>query len=127
MRFRSGDARMDSHRITCLVPQPSSCRSPMSGEKQFMVISMALSLELIPLTNLLFSALVVIVGLMAWRKTKEEFPLYIAGAFLLFGISHLATILWVADVLAIPLLVIRIIGYVIVIGALYRWYAKGGE
>ena len=86
---------------------------------------MSLSPDLIPVTNLLFSALVVIVGLMAWRKTKMEAPLYIAGAFLLFGISHLATLLGVADTYAIPLLVIRIIGYVLVIGMLYRWYAAG--
>ncbi len=86
---------------------------------------MALSLELIPVTNLLFSALVVIVGLMAWRKTKTEVPLYIAGAFLLFGISHLATLLGVAAAFEIPLLMVRIIGYVLVIGMLYRMYAEG--
>jgi hypothetical protein len=88
---------------------------------------MALSLELIPVTNLLFSALVVIVGLMAWHKTKKEAPLYIAAAFLLFGLSHLATILGAPETLAIPLLFIRIIGYVIVIVTLYRMYAAGGE
>jgi hypothetical protein len=87
---------------------------------------MALSLELIPVTNLLFSALVVIVGLMAWHKTGKEVPLYIAAAFLLFGLSHLATLLGVAVALEIPLLIIRIIGYVLIIGALYRMYAGGG-
>ena len=91
-----------------------------------MVIPVALSLDLVPLTNLLFSALVAIVGLMAWHKTKKEGPLYIAAAFLLFGISHLATIVGVGDALTIPLLVIRIIGYILVIGTLYRWYAAGG-
>ena len=87
---------------------------------------MALSVELIPVTNILFSALVVIVGVMAWHKTKREAPLYIAAAFLLFGISHLATIIGVADALVVPLLVIRIIGYILVIGTLYRMYAAGG-
>jgi uncharacterized membrane protein YfcA len=86
----------------------------------------ALSPELIPVANLLFSALVVIVGLMAWHKTKKEAPLYIAAAFLLFGLSHLATILGVAVALEVPLLIIRIIGYVIVIVTLYRMYAAGG-
>ena len=86
-----------------------------------------MALELIPLANLLFSVLVVIVGLMAWRKTKKEFPLYIAAAFLLFGLSHFATLLGAGDAVAIPLLAIRIIGYVLVIGALYRLYAGGGE
>ena len=82
-----------------------------------------MALELIPLANLLFSVLVVIVGLMAWRKTKKEFPLYIAAAFLLFGLSHFATLLGAGDAAAIPLLAIRIIGYVLVIGALYQLYA----
>ena len=85
---------------------------------------MELSLELIPVTNLLFSALIVIVGVMAWHKTKREAPLYIAAAFLLFGISHLATILGVAAALEIPLLVVRIIGYVLIIGMLYRYYVR---
>ena len=86
---------------------------------------MALSPELIPVTNLLFSALIVIVGIMAWRKTKREAPLYIAAAFLLFGISHLATILGVDAAFAVPLIAIRIIGYILVIGTLYRMYAAG--
>ena len=85
--------------------------------------SLALSLELVPVTNLLFSALVVIVGLMAWHKTKKEAPLYIATAFLLFAVSHLATILGVAAAYEVPLLIVRIIGYVLVIGTLYRMYA----
>jgi hypothetical protein len=87
----------------------------------------ALSLELVPLTNLLFSALVVIVGLMAWYRTKKDFPLYIAAAFLLFGLSHFATLLGAGEALTIPLLAIRIIGYILVIGTLYLFYAKGGE
>jgi hypothetical protein len=89
-----------------------------------MVIPVDLSLYLVPLTNLLFSALVAIVGIMAWHKTRKEAPLYIAAAFLLFGISHLATILGVGD--SSLFLVIRIIGYILVIGMLYRLYAAGG-
>jgi hypothetical protein len=84
------------------------------------------ALELTPLTNLLFSALVVIVGLMAWDKTKKEFPLYIAVGFILFALSHLATVLNVAVAYATPLLIIRIVGYLLVIWALYLVYAKGG-
>jgi hypothetical protein len=86
-----------------------------------------LVLELVPVVNLLFSALVVIMGLMAYWKTDEEAPLYIAGAFLLFGLSHFATILGAGEALTIPLLAIRIIGYVLIIGMLYMYYAKGGR
>jgi hypothetical protein len=86
----------------------------------------ALVLELTPVVNLLFSALIVIVGLIAFGRTKKDGPLYIAGAFLLFGLFHFATILGAGDALTIPLLTIRIIGYILVIGTLYLCYAKNG-
>jgi hypothetical protein len=86
----------------------------------------ALVLEPTPVVNLLFSALIVLVGLIAYRKTGEDLPLYLAGAFLLFGLSHFATILGARDAMTIPLLAIRIVGYVLVIGALYLSHAKGG-
>ena len=89
-----------------------------------MVIPVALASDLTPLVNLLFSTLVAIVALWAWRKTKKDAPLYIAGAFLLFGLSHLASFFGVGD--SVLVLVVRIIGYVLVIGMLYRWYARGG-
>jgi hypothetical protein len=83
----------------------------------------ALVLELTPVVNLLFSALIVIVGLIAYGRTKKDSPLYVAGAFLLFGLSHFATLLGAGDALAIPLLAIRIIGYVLIIGTMYLCYA----
>jgi hypothetical protein len=87
----------------------------------------ALVLELTPVVNLLFSALIVIVGLVAYGKTRKDTPLYIAGAFLLFGLSHFATILGAGDAMTIPLLAIRIIGYIIIIGLLLMCYVKSGE
>jgi hypothetical protein len=86
----------------------------------------ALVLEPIPVTNLLFSALIVIIGLMAYGRTKKDSPLYVAGAFLLFGLSHLATILGLDVSLATPLLVLRIVGYLLIVGVLYLCYAGGG-
>jgi hypothetical protein len=85
----------------------------------------ALVLELTPVANLIFCALIVILGLMAYKKTQKDSPLYIAGAFLLFGLSHLATILGIADGLATPLLVLRIIGYVLILWLLYLCFAEG--
>ena len=86
---------------------------------------MAFVLEPIPVTNLLFSALIVIVGLIAYGRTKKDSPLYVAGAFLLFGLSHLATVLGLDVSLATPLLVLRIIGYLLILWMLYLWCAKG--
>ena len=88
---------------------------------------MALVLELTPAVNLLFSALIVIVGLILYAKTRKDLPLYLAGGFLLFGLSHFATILGAGDALANPLLAIRIVGYLLVIGVLYMYYTKKEE
>jgi len=84
---------------------------------------MALVLDPTPVVNLLFSLLVVIVGLLAYRKTGNDSLLYVAGAFLLFGFSHFTTIIGAGDALAVPVLAIRIIGYILMIGALYMGYA----
>jgi hypothetical protein len=40
-------------------------------------------------------------------------------------IFYLATLLGVAAAYEVPLMVIRIIGYILVIGTLYRMYAAG--
>jgi hypothetical protein len=85
-----------------------------------------LILQPVPVTNLIFSALIVIIGLLAYGKTKKDSPLYVAGAFLLFGLSHLATILGLDVSLGTPLLVLRIIGYMLIVGVLYLCYARGG-
>ena len=87
---------------------------------------MALVLEPIPVTNLTFSALIVIIGLLAYGTTKKESPLYVAGAFLLFGLSHLATIVGLDVSLATPLIALRIIGYLLIVGVQYLCYARGG-
>lgn len=68
---------------------------------------MAPTLEPTLLANLFFCAVIVILGLIAWRRTKKVSPLYVTGAFLHFGISHFATIIGVAVVLAVPLLVLE--------------------
>ena len=91
------------------------------------VISVVPALEPIPVTNLFFSALIVIIGLLAYGRTKKDSPLYVAGAFLLFGLSHLATILGLEVSLATPLIVLRIIGYLLIVGVLSHWYARAGE
>ena len=88
---------------------------------------MALVPDPVPVTNLFFSALIVIVGLLAYGRTKKETPLYIAGAFLLFAISHLAIVLGFDTSLATPLLVLRIVGYLLILWVLYLWCAKDTE
>ena len=87
---------------------------------------MTLVLEPTPVVNLFFAALIVIMGLLAYRKTKKTSPLYTAGAFLLFGISHFGTVVGLGDALATPFLLLRIFGYILIVAMLYLWYVRGG-
>jgi hypothetical protein len=70
--------------------------------------------------NLVLCVLILIFGLMGWRRSGKIFPLYIAIAFGLFGLSHLATILGQAAQLDVPLIVIRTVAYLIVAFAVYK-------
>ncbi len=88
---------------------------------------MAPVLDPTPVANLVFSALVVIVGLITYGRTRKDLPLYLAGAFFLFGLSHFATILGTGDASVTPLLAIRIVGYILILGGLYMESAKREE
>lgn len=70
--------------------------------------------------NLVLCVVIVIFGLMGWRRSGKAFPLYIAIAFGLFGLSHLATILGQAAQLEVPLIVIRTAAYLIVVYTVYK-------
>jgi hypothetical protein len=70
--------------------------------------------------NLVLCVIIVIFGLMGWRRSGKAFPPYIGIAFGLFGLSHLATILGQAAQLEVPLIVIRTVAYLIVVYAVYK-------
>jgi len=70
--------------------------------------------------NLVLCVIILIFGLIGWRRSEKSFPLYIGIAFGLFGLSHLATILGLKSVLEIPLIVVRTLAYLIVVFTVYR-------
>jgi len=70
--------------------------------------------------NLILCVVIFIFGLMGWRRSGKVLPLYIAVAFGLFGLSHLATILGQAAQLEVLLIVIRLAAYLIVVYAVYK-------
>ena len=70
--------------------------------------------------NLVLSAVILIFGLIGWRRSGKVFPLYIGIAFGLFGLSHLATILGLVASLEVALIVIRTVAYLIVVYAVYK-------
>jgi uncharacterized membrane protein YhfC len=77
-------------------------------------------MNVLSVVNLVLCVVIVIFGLMAWRRSKKAFPLYIGIAFGLFGLSHLAAILGQAAQLEMPLIVIRTAAYLIVVYTLYK-------
>jgi hypothetical protein len=77
-------------------------------------------MNIISVINLVLCVVIFIFGLMGWRRSKKVLPLYIAIAFGLFGLSHLATILGQAAQLEVLLIVIRTLAYLIVVYAVYK-------
>ncbi len=68
--------------------------------------------------NLVLCVIIVILGVVIYRKSHESLPLYVAAAFGLFGVSHAATLLGFRVPLTIPLIIIRTLAYLLVIYAL---------
>lgn len=71
------------------------------------------------LLNFIFALIVVILGLWVFKTKKLLLALYIAIAFGLFAISHLAILLGTPSA-NISIIVIRALGYLVVIYALAR-------
>jgi hypothetical protein len=107
--------------VIFIVPEPDQ-----QVENRSAVIPVALVFEPTPVVNLLFAALIVIVGLFAYWKMRKTSPLYVTGAFLLFGISHFGTVIGLGDALATPFLILRIVGYILIVAMLCLWYVRGG-
>ena len=64
--------------------------------------------------------IILVFGIIGYRRSGKAFPLYIGIAFGLFGLSHLLTILGLKDTLAALLIVVRTLAYLLVAFALYR-------
>lgn len=70
--------------------------------------------------NLVLCIIILVFGIVGYRRSGEAFPLYTGIAFGLFGLSHLATLLGAKDSLAGLLIVVRTLAYLLVAFALYR-------
>jgi uncharacterized membrane protein (UPF0136 family) len=69
--------------------------------------------------NLVLCIVILIFGVIGYRRSKNPIPLYIGIAFGLFGLSHLATLLGLKDALEITLVIVRTLAYLVVAIALY--------
>lgn len=74
--------------------------------------------------NFVLAAVIFILGVSLFGRKKSSLALYIGIAFGLFAISHLVTLLGLAESLAIPLIAVRMLAYLIVIFALFTLWKK---
>ena len=75
-----------------------------------------------PITALNFVLCVVIfaLGITVYVKKKDAVALYVSVAFGLFGVSHFTNLVGVGETLTTALIIIRTVGYLIVIFALLK-------
>ncbi len=85
---------------------------------------MELNFDPIYIVNLTLCIIILILGFLSYKKSKDMVPLYFGIAFAFFGISHLATILGLKVTLEYPLIAIRTLGYLLVIFALYKYWKR---
>jgi hypothetical protein len=70
--------------------------------------------------NLVLCIVILAFGIIAWQRSKNLEPLYIAIAFGLFGLSHLATLFSLKNSLNTLLIILRLLAYLLVTLAVYR-------
>ncbi|MBI5680894.1 MAG: GAF domain-containing protein [Methanobacterium sp.] len=85
---------------------------------------MPLVLDPIYLANLILSLIIVVIGFATYKINKNLIALYIALAFLLFGISHFFFLVGLKGPLEQYLVIIRIIAYILIIYGLYRSWGQ---
>ena len=81
-------------------------------------------LDPIYFVNLILCTIILILGFFGYRKTSNSVAIYVGIAFGLFGISHLATILGLKDMLEVFLILLRTIAYFLVVFALWTIFKK---
>jgi hypothetical protein len=73
------------------------------------------------IVNLALCIVIFILGYWGYRKRRDTVPLLIGIAFGLFGISHLVTLFGLATDWTNVLIGIRVVAYLTVIYALYKY------
>jgi len=85
---------------------------------------MTFTLDPIYLTNFILCVVIVVLGGVGYSRSKAKAPLFIGIAFALFAVSHMLTLWGLQATLTTFLIVIRVIAYALVIGAVYRLACK---
>ncbi len=77
------------------------------------------------LVRLVICVIILVLGVWAYRRSLERLPLLVGIAFGLFGVYYLVVILGLEGIHQAGILILRYIGYLIVIYALYDAGARG--
>jgi len=72
------------------------------------------------ITNLVLCIIILVFGILGYKRSRDISPLCVGIAFGIFGFSHLMTLLDLKATLTTFLIVIRTIAYLLVAFALYR-------
>ena len=72
------------------------------------------------ITNLVLCIIILVFGILGYKRSRDISPLCVGIAFGIFGLSHLMTLLDLKATLTTFLIVIRTIAYLLVVFALYR-------
>ncbi|MHC1593456.1 MAG: hypothetical protein ACXQT1_05200 [Methermicoccaceae archaeon] len=74
------------------------------------------------MVNLVLCIVILVLGYWGYKKSSDERPIYIAVAFGLFGISHLAALLGFEEKLEGVFIALRTLAYLIVVFTVYRYW-----
>ena len=72
------------------------------------------------IVNLVLCVVIVVLAIVAYINKKSRIAMYIGVAFALYGISHFMTLIGLGTSLTDVLLVVRTLGYLVIIFALYK-------
>jgi len=81
-----------------------------------------MTLDPITLTNLVLCAIILVLGIIGYKRSEETWLLFIGIAFGLFGVSYLLTLLGLKEALTTLLIAIRTLAYLLVAFTLF-WVA----
>jgi hypothetical protein len=82
----------------------------------------AITMDWDPVTtfNLILSAGIFILAIVGWVRVRNALALFIGVAFGLFALAHLADIFSLGESLEALLIILRAVGYIFVIIAVYK-------
>jgi hypothetical protein len=75
---------------------------------------------LVTVLNLILSAGIFVLALFTWSRLRSTLALFVGIAFGLFAVSHLVLVLGLGEAAQGLIVVVRVLGYALVLVALYK-------